>query len=132
GASPYGDSLEEEQVYRKPDRRGAQGRRSRCAGRRAVPNPWRQPRHVLPMEEQVLWCAGVRVTATARTRSRERQAQAHVCGSGAGECSDQGRAEPKVLTPSARREVVEQLVQARLSITRACQIASLSRAAYYK
>jgi len=34
--------------------------------------------------------------------------------------------------PSVRREVVEQLVQAKLSTTRACQIAGLSRAAYYK
>src|SRR5690606_40550153 len=49
-----------------------------------------------------------------------------------GEFGDQGCSEPKILTPSARREVVEQLGQARLSITRACRIAGLSRAAYYK
>ncbi|MBS0299880.1 MAG: hypothetical protein JSR32_08140, partial [Proteobacteria bacterium] len=46
--------------------------------------------------------------------------------------SDQGCSKPKVLTPSARCEVTEQLVQTRLSIMRACQIAGLSRAAYYK
>ncbi|MBN3342775.1 IS3 family transposase [Pectobacterium brasiliense] len=38
----------------------------------------------------------------------------------------------KFLTPSARREVVEQLVHAKLSIMHACQLAGLSRAAYYK
>ncbi|MER0171804.1 MAG: hypothetical protein DU489_14610 [Nitrosomonas sp.] len=47
----------------------------------------------------------------------------HVCRSGAGRCSDQGRSKPKVLTLLARREVIEQLVQTRLSIMRACQIA---------
>ncbi|UJP04431.1 MAG: hypothetical protein LZF61_05975, partial [Nitrosomonas sp.] len=52
--------------------------------------------------------------------------------SGTRECSDQGRSQPKILTPSARREVIEQLVQTRLTIMRACQIAGLSRAAYYK
>ncbi|NBQ71260.1 MAG: hypothetical protein EBU46_21460 [Nitrosomonadaceae bacterium] len=44
----------------------------------------------------------------------------------------QGRSKPKVLTPSTRREVIEQLVQTRLSVMRACQIADLSRAVYYK
>ncbi|OZI77661.1 IS3 family transposase [Bordetella genomosp. 12] len=48
------------------------------------------------------------------------------------ECCDQGCLESKILTPSARREVMEQPVQAKLSITRACQIAGLSRAAYFK
>ena len=52
----------------------------------------------------------------------------HVCRSGAGKCSDQGRSKPKVLTPPARREVIERLVQTRLSIMRACQIAGSTSA----
>lgn len=51
---------------------------------------------------------------------------------GAGKCRDPGRSKPKVLTPPVRREVIEQLMQIRLSIMRACQIADLSRAAYHK
>lgn len=42
------------------------------------------------------------------------------------------RSQPKILTPSTRREVIEQWVQTSLTIMRACQIADLSRAAYYK
>jgi putative transposase len=38
----------------------------------------------------------------------------------------------KALKPSAKRKMIEQLVQTRLSIMRACQIVGLSRAAYYK
>jgi hypothetical protein len=39
----------------------------------------------------------------------------------------------KILTPCAKRQVVEVMVaEHRLSITRACRAAGLSRAAYYK
>lgn len=58
--------------------------------------------------------------------------QKHVCRSGARKRCDQGCSKSKILTPSASREVVEQLVESKLSITRACKIAGLSRAVYYK
>ena len=37
--------------------------------------------------------------------------------SGVGECSDQRRSKPEILTPLAKREVIEQLVQTRLLAT---------------
>jgi len=88
--------------------------------------------HLLQLEEQVLRCRDFRAATLARTGNGECPVEADVCRSGATERCDQGCSESKILTPSARREVVEQLVQSKLSITRACQIAGLSRAAYYK
>ena len=44
---------------------------------------------------------GLGPDAHARAGRGERPAQAHVCGPGAGERGDQGRAGKKILTPSA-------------------------------
>ena len=68
-----------------------------------------------------------------RARRRERQAEADVRRLGARECGHQGRARPKTVTPSAKRQVLEVLVaEHALPIRRACQIVRLSRAAYYR
>ena len=49
------------------------------------------------------------------------------------ENGDQGRPEPKAVTPSAKREVLAVLVQEHgLPVRRACQAVRLSRAAYYR
>ena len=66
-------------------------------------------------------------------RGREREAQAHVCGAGARERGDQGRAVPKTVEPSAKRQAAEVLVKEHgLSIGRACSVARLSRTAWYR
>ena len=66
-------------------------------------------------------------------RGGEREAQADVRRAGARERGDQGCAQPKTVTPSAKRQVVAILVgEHRLSVRRACRIAGLSRAAYYR
>ena len=57
--------------------------------------------------------------------------EADVCRPGAGERGHQGRPGPKTVTPSAKRQVIEVLVDAhQLPIRRACHIVRLSRAAY--
>ena len=68
-----------------------------------------------------------------RARRREREAETDVCRSGVGERGNQGRLGPKVITPSAKRQVTEVLVgEHQLPVRRACQIVNLSRAAYYR
>ena len=53
--------------------------------------------------------------------------------SGVGERGNQGHLGPKVITPSAKRQVTEVLVgEHQLPVRRACQIVNLSRAAYYR
>src|SRR5690606_13812097 len=50
-----------------------------------------------------------------------------------GECGDQGRARPKVVTPSAKQQAVGLLTaEHELSVQRACRAVRLSRAAYYR
>ena len=77
---------------------------------------------------------GASVSDVKRLReleSRERQAEAHVRGPGARERGDQGRAQPKAVTPFAKRQVIEVLVREHeLPVQRACRVVRLSRAAY--
>ena len=44
----------------------------------------------------------------------------------------QGGPEPKMVTPSVRRQVAEALVEHRLSVQRACRVVRLSRTAFYQ
>ena len=70
--------------------------------------------------------------ADERARGGEREAETDVRGSRARERGDQGRAQPKTVTPTARRQVIEILVtEHQLSVRRACRVAGLSRAAWY-
>src|SRR5688572_17737069 len=65
--------------------------------------------------------------APRQRRSVAMTAQADACGSALGECSDQRRVVPKIVTPSAKRQVAEALVKDhRLPIRRPFQIAMLS------
>src|SRR5262245_25752617 len=71
--------------------------------------------------------------ATEGARGGERQTQTDVRRSRARERGDQGRLEPKAVTPSAKREVLAVLVhEHQLPVRRACQAVRLSRAAYYR
>ena len=55
------------------------------------------------------------------------------CRTRSGERGDQGRLEPKAMTPSAKREALAVLVQEHgVPVRRACQVVRLSRAAYYQ
>lgn len=75
----------------------------------------------------------LRVEAVAGVGGRERETEAHVRRVGARECRHQGRPKPKTLTPSARREAIRIMTEEHgVSVTRACQAARLSRAAFYK
>jgi putative transposase len=83
--------------------------------------------------QQVRRRVRVRRETAARTRRREREAEAHVCGSRARKRRHQGRVEPKVVTPFAKRQVIEGLVaDHQLSVQRACRVVRLSRAAFYR
>jgi len=88
---------------------------------------------VLPLEIEVWRRCCVGAQAVARARGREREAEADVCRPGAGEHGDQGRSQPKTLTPSAKREAIRIMTDEHgLPIVRACQVARLSRAAFYR
>ena len=50
------------------------------------------------------------VKRPAGARRRERAAETDVRGHGARECRDQGRARPQTVTPSAKRQAIEVLV----------------------
>src|SRR6266478_5875320 len=67
---------------------------------------WDQPGHLLRLEVAIRRGQRGGAETAEGAGGRERQAQAHVCRAGTGERSDQGRAEPKTLTPSAKREAV--------------------------
>src|SRR2546427_3403457 len=85
------------------------------------------------MAREVRGGLGRRAQAVEGARGREHQAEADVCGLGPGERGDQGRLEPKAVTPSARREILAVLVQDHgLPVRRACQAVRLSRPAYYR
>jgi hypothetical protein len=76
---------------------------------------------------------GRRAEAAAGAGSREREAEADVCGTRARERGDQGRPEPKAVTPSAKREILAVLVQEHgVPVRRACQAVRLSRLGYYR
>src|SRR5262249_30600106 len=65
--------------------------------------------------------------------SGEHEAQTDVCRFGVGKRGYQRRPRPKTLTPSAKRQVLEVLVQEhQLPVARACRVVRLSRAAYYR
>ena len=71
----------------------------------------------------------------ARLKELEQEnAKLNACTpSRAGECGDQRRPEPKVVTPSAKREAVEILAGTHgLSVRGACRLVRLARAAYYR
>lgn len=88
---------------------------------------------LLRLEEQIRRQHGERPDAHARVGSRERSAQTNVRRSRAGERRHQGRALAKVVAPSAKRQVVQLMThEYRLPIKRACEVAGLSRAAYYR
>src|SRR6266568_2892652 len=79
---------------------------------------------------------GLSVSELKRLRelgSGERAAKEDVRGSGARERGDQSGFESKAVTPSDRREAAKIMVKEhRVSIARACRVAKLSRAAYYR
>jgi transposase InsO family protein len=66
---------------------------------------------LLSLAGEVRQRVGRRAEAPARAGSREREAEADVCRVRARERGDQGRPEPKAMTPSAKREVLAWLVQ---------------------
>jgi len=78
-------------------------------------------------------CSSQRAQTHQRPRSRKLQAQAHVCRVGARECCHQRCFIPKVLTPTARRAVIDSMVSDhQLSLSKACKLAGLSRSVFYK
>src|SRR5947209_6386214 len=77
-----------------------------------------QPGHVLRLEIALRRCQRGGAEAGEGARGRERESQTRVCGVGAGKHGHQGRAEPKTLTPSAKREAVRIMVeQHKLSVS---------------
>ena len=88
---------------------------------------------VLQLEGEVRGAGSVGPEAAQETGSREREVEEDVRGPGAGEQGDQGGSAPKAVTPSERREAAGIMVREhRLSVSRACRAAKLSRAAYYQ
>ena len=69
-----------------------------------------QQSDVLPVAGEVRRRVRRRAEAVEGARGREFQAEADICRARPGECRDQGRPEPKAVTPSAKREVVVVLV----------------------
>lgn len=69
-----------------------------------------QSPHVLPLEVPIRRGQREGPHAAQGARAGEREAQADVRRAGVGEYGDQGRLEPKVMTPSAKRETVATLV----------------------
>ena len=88
---------------------------------------------VLPLEVEVRRGRRARAQAAAGARGREREAQADVRRPGAGEHGDQGRSQPKTADAVGQaRGDPDHDRGARSVDRRACQVARLSRAAYYK
>ena len=106
---------------------------SRRAGARPAATARREPGVVLPLAAQVCRRLGGRREAAARARGGEREAETDVRRSGPGERGHQGRALPKTVTPSAKRQVLAVLIEEhQLPVQRACRVVRLSRTAYYR
>jgi hypothetical protein len=98
----------------------------------SVHEPWNLSCNVLPVDQAISrgidpWeCKG------ARTGSGKCPAATDLQETGNRESCHPEHTEFKILTPSARREVVDKLLEVQITVSRACEIVGLSRAAYYK
>src|SRR5262249_6459784 len=85
--------------------------------------------HVLPMESGVWRDGSVAGQAAARTRGRESPAQAHRRRADLGQPGAEGRRQPKVVKPAARRDVVGHLQRVwGMSERRSCRLVRVWRA----
>lgn len=88
--------------------------------------------HFLQLEEEVRWFRRVRTKAAQESGAGECSIEKACCGFKFGQADTSGCTEKKVLRPSRKRELVENIrMEYNISINRCCNVVLLSKSVYY-